>query len=92
MGAGLSMPSTLSESIYPQVVNSSRELEAFQPLPSDVLVPGYFQFPVFPVSVCVVRIRRKRRGGGGGVGIEVNTTVVVRKLTERFSGQFEVRG
>jgi hypothetical protein len=47
------MPSTLSESIYPQVVNSSRELEAFQPLPSDVLVPEYFQFPVFPVSVCV---------------------------------------
>jgi len=49
------MPRTLVENIYPQVVDSSRELEAFQPLPSDVVVPEYFQFPVFPVSVCVCR-------------------------------------
>jgi hypothetical protein len=42
VGTGLSMPRTLVESISPQTVNSPRELEAFQPLPSDVVFPGIF--------------------------------------------------
>jgi hypothetical protein len=36
LDAGLSMPRTLVKNIYPQVVDSPEELEAFQPLPRDV--------------------------------------------------------
>ena len=46
------MPRTLVESISPQTVNSPRELEAFQPLPRDVLFPGIFS--IFPRSEHVV--------------------------------------
>jgi hypothetical protein len=51
VGAGLSMPRTLVESISPQTVNSRRELEAFQPLPRDICFPGIFSTNAGPAPI-----------------------------------------
>jgi hypothetical protein len=63
VGAGLSMPSTLVESISPQTVNSRRELEAFQPLPRDFLFPGIFSTNASPAPLCVRNSAGRVRNG-----------------------------